>query len=237
MTPRIGAAVRLLASVMIASGSLFGAYSYYYTDSFATINKSAWTVNGAPLIGSAGLRTDGQASLISTVAVPGGSSDYEVRITPGMSTGSGAYDILLRATPDALSGWPVTQGSAYVFRMEITTYYMARLDVYRMVNGSLTVLGSMWIQTLAQLRAVVSGSVLAVYSGPSRIWITTDGAIPSGQPGVQVEMVPDINGIRTAELGPPDRIAPNPVASISASTFPNPCTTSLTAESTEIAEA
>ncbi len=72
--------IAALLLVLLVPTLLEAAYSYYYSDTLATINLSNWRQNGSVTGTSAGLTatsTNG-GSLISLLAIPDGSSQYEV---------------------------------------------------------------------------------------------------------------------------------------------------------------
>src|SRR5438128_1993453 len=97
---------RLIPAVFFAA-TLFGAYTYYYTDTLQSVDTTKWTQNGSVAATGSGLTatTPGGGSLISTVAVPDGSSDYEVKATLTLTQSGGTYVSYLRASSDAL-GYP-----------------------------------------------------------------------------------------------------------------------------------
>jgi hypothetical protein len=95
-------AVLALAAAIPASA----AYTYYYTDSLTTSLPANWYQNGTVQFGSSGFSTissnAGDGTLISKVAVPDGTSEYEVKATltnPG--TYFGEFLFYLDATPNA----------------------------------------------------------------------------------------------------------------------------------------
>ncbi len=73
-------------------------YQYYYSDSFSTVNTSNWYVNGSLTTGSSGLTSSSTGAVISKVAVPDGSSFYEVKMTLALTANGGKYYSYLRAT-------------------------------------------------------------------------------------------------------------------------------------------
>lgn len=89
-------------------------YQYYYTDPLTSVNSSNWVQNGSVTATSTGLTatTSGGGSLISSIAVPDGTSDYEVKTTLTLATSGGTYVSYLRASPDAKTG-PGATGTFY----------------------------------------------------------------------------------------------------------------------------
>src|SRR5260370_39608534 len=96
---------RLLA-ILTAPACLFAAYTYYYTDTLTSINTTNWYQNGSltPTTGGLTAPTANGGSLISKIAVPGGSSDYEVKSVLALPSNGGTYVQLVRATSHAMSG-------------------------------------------------------------------------------------------------------------------------------------
>src|SRR5712692_1077986 len=94
---------RLLLPVLFAT-PLLAVYTYYYSDTLTGINASNWTQNGVLSTSGSGLTSaDGNGgSLISTVSVPDGSNDYEVRATVNLTASGGNYISYLRASANAL---------------------------------------------------------------------------------------------------------------------------------------
>ncbi|MCI0621048.1 MAG: hypothetical protein L0387_05140, partial [Acidobacteria bacterium] len=108
----------VLAWLLLFAVPAWAAYQYYYSDLFTSIDLTKWTQNGCCTpttfqIGSGGglalsAYQPWGGSLISTLAIPDGTSDYEVKMSASFNTGGGAYIIYMRATNDALSieNWP-----------------------------------------------------------------------------------------------------------------------------------
>ncbi len=85
------------------------------------------------------------SSLISKVAVPDGSSNYEVRTTLTLTQSGGTYTTYLRATSNAMSG-PSAAGTAYAIEVQNPTFSgsacSATLAIYKIISGSVTTLGT-----------------------------------------------------------------------------------------------
>lgn len=130
-----------------ACSALFAAYTYYLTDTLTSINTTNWTQNGTLTAGSGGLTSSNAngGSLISKVAVPDGTSDYEVRTTLTLAQSGGTYVTYLRASSNALSG-PAVAGTAYAFEVQNPTFSgsacTATLASYKIISGSVTTLSS-----------------------------------------------------------------------------------------------
>ena len=83
---------RFLIALVIC-GCLFGAYNYYYTDAFASINASYWTQNGVLSGGGYGLTSADSSggSVISTTTAPGLANEYEVASSLRLTQSGGTY--------------------------------------------------------------------------------------------------------------------------------------------------
>jgi len=96
---------RLLALLLTPPGCLLASYTYYYTDSLTSINTTNWYQNGSLTATSGGLTapTINGGALISKLAVPDGSANYEIKSTLTLPVSGGTYVQLLRATSNAVS--------------------------------------------------------------------------------------------------------------------------------------
>jgi len=97
------------ALFFLIPSSLFGAYTYYYSEPAA--NPANWTINGDSTFTSSG-----GGSQISSLPVPDGTSDYEVRTTLSIKASGGTFITYLRASTDALNG-PNAAGTYYAFEL------------------------------------------------------------------------------------------------------------------------
>src|SRR5690242_14791625 len=97
---------RTAVTVALVARALFGAYQFYYTDTLTTINTTNWGQNGSVSATTSGLTASSSngGSLISKVAVPDGSSEYEVKTTLALTASGGTYVTYLRGSADAMSG-------------------------------------------------------------------------------------------------------------------------------------
>ncbi len=135
---------RILLPVLLAT-PLLAVYTYYYSDTLTGINTSNWTQNG-PLSASGSGLTSVDAnggSLISTIAVPDGSSDYEVRTTLNLTASGGYYMSYLRASANTLLATGNT-GTFYAVEIANPTFSgsscSALLLILKSVSGSVTYL-------------------------------------------------------------------------------------------------
>jgi RHS repeat-associated protein len=199
------------AIVAAACSTLLFAYSYYYTDSLTSINTSNWTENGTLTAGTGGLTssaTDG-GSLISKVAVPDGTSNYEVKTTLTLTQSGGTYITYLHASSNAMSG-PAPTGTTYAFEVQNPTFSgsscSATLAGYKIINGAVTALAAVTIvcHNGVTIRAVYTSNdtQLVVYVDNVDVWWASDASIASGQPGIGVRGAPSGNSIAQVQLGP-----------------------------------
>src|SRR5271167_171469 len=94
----------LLATCLLMLGfgptPMLAAYSYYYSDDLTVLYAGNWAQNGTVSFTSSGLTassTDG-GSLISAIAVPDDTSDYEVMTTLNPTASGGTFVTYLRAS-------------------------------------------------------------------------------------------------------------------------------------------
>ena len=210
----------------------FAAYQYYYSDDLTSINPSNWFQNGSVTATSEGLTAPGTngGSLISTIPIPDGTNEYEVKTKLHLTTSGGTYVQYLRASSDALSG-PSPSGSYVAVEIQNPTWngyrYDATLAVYKRSGGQITLLGSrsVFVRNRSTVRTVlIWGSSLIVYLD-GKFWSWTPGIDVSGvMPGVGARATPAGNSISLVEFGPRDRTGP-PVGvdpdTIGSSVFPN----------------
>ena len=187
-TIAIGAAV-----VAAACSAAFATYTYYYTDGLTSINTSNWTENGTLTAGSGGLTSSNSngGSLISKVAVPDGSSNYEVKTTLTLTQSGGTYVTYLRASTNAMSG-PAPAGTTYAFEVQNPTFSgsacTATMASYKIINGSVTTLATTTIpcnngMTVRAIYTALSNQIIVYVNGGIYL-LTADSSIASGQPGV-----------------------------------------------------
>ena len=207
-------AIRILIPAAVLVGFLtllFAAYSYYYTDNFATIDPTKWAGSGT---GNGPGLTSG--TLISTVAVPGGSREYEVKSTLAIpSSGySATFRQYLRADPNG--------GSSH-YRVEFYTFTnysgvcTGTVQVIKRDSGGVeTQLGSALTgcSNPVTLRSLVTESayvvvfvnnVMALYLPDTGPWIQSYDR----RPGVGVSGGASGNAMTQAELGNRDTVAPS----------------------------
>jgi RHS repeat-associated protein len=198
-----------LSAVVVAAGStLLATYAYYYTDSLTTITTN-WTENGTLSAGAGGLTSSNSngGSLISTVTVPDGTSNYEVKTTLTLAYSGGTYVTYLRASSNAMSG-PAAAGTTYAFEVQNPTFSgsgcTATLAGYSIISGVVTLLSSTGIvcNTGMTVRSVITpNNQIVVYINNSEVLFVRNTAISSGQPGIGVRGAPSGNSISQVQLG------------------------------------
>jgi hypothetical protein len=207
-----------------------GGYLYYYTDPMTSINASAWTQNGTLTAGAGGL-TSADAnggSLISRVAVPDGTSDYEVAMTLNLASSGGSYIAYVKASPDARLG-PVTTGTFYAMELAnptvTATACTSTLNIWKSINGSLTLLAQTTVRCHngMVLRAIGRTGTTSILVDNVFYGWTPDTSLTSGQAGVGVRGAPAGNAVSLVRLGPIDRTPPSSVSAqtVKSSVFSN----------------
>ncbi len=224
-------AAPLVAAATAATTALWAAYSYYYTDNLTSIDPTKWTQNGSVTPGAGGLTapTTNGGSLISLVAVPDGTSDYEVKSTLTLPVSGGTWVHYLRASTDALSG-PAPTGSFYAVELQNPTFTgstcSATLAIYSRVNGVLTLHTSTATPCRSgmTMRSVVLGNsrILAYVDDVYYAGVTLT-SLATGKPGIGARATPSGSSLAQVQLGPLDRVAPSAVnsQSVGSSLFPN----------------
>jgi RHS repeat-associated protein len=218
---------------LVAAPALYAAYQYYYTDPLTSVDPAKWRINGSVTPTAGGLTgPSGQGgSLISLLAVPDGSSAYEIKTTLTLTASGGYYAHYLHASTDALHG-PAAQGVYYAVELLSPAFSgsscVAGLAVIKRVNGEVTWLAYTTVACRDQmvLRSVwlpAPWQHISVYVDDRQALLVSDSSIPSGQPGVGARETPAGNAISSVALGPADRVAPaSPQAqSFASAAFPN----------------
>jgi hypothetical protein len=202
---------------LLAASCADAQYTYYFSDTFSSINNTNWYPNGTISGGSSGL--NGWGSVISKVAVLGPSTtNYEVKTTYNLSASGGVYETYLRATSNADINGSVT-GTFYAVQLTPTfsgSTCTAGLVVYKSINGSPTSIhtqSGVPCNNQMTMRSVMIGTWIIIYINNYYVGAVQDTSSPitSGQPGVGVLNTPAGNGIARVDLGPWDNVAPNPV--------------------------
>ncbi len=203
-------------------------YQYYDTDALTSINANSWTQNGVGSAGTSGYTSSDAngGSLISKIAVPDGTSLYEVKTTLALVASGGTYTTYLHGTSNALAANGNT-GTFYAIQIANPTFSsggvtcVATLTVSKSVSGTVTTLSSASIpcHNGMTVRAVAGHySWLAILIDNRLSAFLNDTAIAAGMPGIGVSGAPAGNTIAKAELGPINNVAPSAVISTSIAT-------------------
>jgi hypothetical protein len=139
----------LVAALALCGLTARGAYTYYYTEAFGTLSSN-WTVNGDMVVSYPNVITNSSydigGALISSVAVPDGSSNYDVTTSLNSYSAYGLYTIYLRASSDTTSGGAA--GTYYA--VSINNIGSPVLQIQSRVSGVLSTLYSSSLSALPQ---------------------------------------------------------------------------------------
>jgi hypothetical protein len=195
-------------------------YRYYFSDHLAAISTDSWSVKGDASSVGGGLTSASAsgAALLSRVAVPDGSSEYEVRAALNLKQSGGVYTVYLHASPDALSG-PAAAGSYYAVELQNPTFTdkgcTATLDISKRSSETVTSLHS---ETVACNDGMVLRAVSAA-DGHIGVWLNhwtlislDDSEVAAGAAGIGVRGAPATNSVSAVDLGQLDRLAPGPLS-------------------------
>lgn len=168
-------------------------------------------------------------AVLSSVAVPDGTADYEVRATLTIAQNGGSFIVYLRATTGSLlqGGNPGTYFAVDLSSPNCSgTNCSALLYLFQSVAGSISYWGGSAVpcHNGSVLRAMIRGNTIAVYIDDVLYGLYDASAISTGgHPGVGMVGPPTANGIARVELGPADRTAPTAVnaGTVQTSSFPN----------------
>ena len=194
-------------------------YRYYFSDQLSTLSPDNWSIKG-DATGVDGLTSASAsgAALISRVAVPDGSSEYEVRAALNLKESGGVYSIYLHASPDAMAG-PAAAGSFYAIELQNPTFTekgcTATLAISKRSSETVTSLHSEPV-------ACHDGMVLRAVSGADGhlgVWLDhwnltmlDDSEVAAGRPGIGVRGAPATNSLSAVDFGQLDRLAPGPLS-------------------------
>jgi hypothetical protein len=219
----------LAALALAAAIPSWGAYTYYYTDALTSSLPANWNQNGTVQFGSGGFSTissnAGEGTLISKVAVPDGTSEYEVKATIN-NPNSYAGEFLFYLDATSTAGPETLAGSFYqVVYAPLSGGYIG----VTCVNGgtwSTIASGSFPPHNGMVFRLVrrADGQIIVYVDNHIVLW-AKDTTISSGQPGIgmisyQAQTLPAAS-ISQVQLGPCDRIAPVTPAIPTFNVFPS----------------
>jgi RHS repeat-associated protein len=198
------------------------AYQPYYSDALTSVNTANWYQNGTITTSSGGFTSTGAGSLISKVAVPDGTSEYQVKMTLKLTASGGYYLAYLHGSSNAMAAGAPT-GTYYAVQLAQPAFSggacSGTLQIYSLDGNGVTILSSASIPChdgMTITGVMVGGGVggspqILVYCDDSFAMSAAVTSLPSGAPGVGVAYAPSGNSISKAELGPRDRIAPTAV--------------------------
>ena len=194
-------------------------YRYYLSDKLSSLSTDNWAIKGDANAadGFTSASANG-AALLSKVAVPDGSSEYEVRASLSLKASGGVYTIYLHASPDAMSG-PAASGSYYAIELQNPTFTekgcTATLAISKRSSETVTSLHS-------QTAACNDGMVLRAVAGADGhlgVWLNhwnlitvDDSEVAAGQPGIGARSAPAENSLSAVDLGQLDRLSPGPLS-------------------------
>jgi len=195
-------------------------YRYYLSDKLTTLSTDNWAIRGDASFASDGVTSssDSGAVLLSRVAVPDGSSEYEVRASLNLKESGGVYTIYLHASPDALAA-PAGAGSYYAVEVQNPTFTekgcSATLSISKRSSETVTELHSESITCHdgMALRAVAAADGrLGVWLDYWNLTRIEDAEVTGGVAGVGVRSAPADNSVGGVDLGQLDRLTPGPLA-------------------------
>lgn len=221
-------AIRLLVGFAAVASVASAAYTPYFTDTMASYQSSYWTENGSLSFGSQnGYPTQtGIATLVSKVAIPDGTSSYEVKETLH-NVLYGNYKLLLRASSNAdayhCTGSPSYYSGAFAFAYSYPSP-VATFTLTKCVSGTSTTLGSTNIPLLADgttIRMMINDNgVIAAYVNDGLVFNTTDHSITTGSPGVAFDgYSSSLSSATNVLLAPADRVAPVSLPTVTVSAY------------------
>ncbi len=206
---------KLAVMLLLGCRMMPGAYQYYLYDN--SFGPGPWTYIGNVTAGPMGLYG---GHLVSTVPVPDGTNEYEVKSELRIWYPGGTYTHYLRANANLTTYYSVSLTSVTVNSVNCT----ATLNVRKVVNSVVTLLSSSAVgcRDGIAMRSVYTAGQILVYLDNVYVGGSYDTSITSGQPGVGVTpQFYEFGLMATVYLGTLDRTAPSPVntQSIAASSF------------------
>ncbi len=210
-------------AVLLLPQAGFGAYQYYVTDTLQNSSTSAqsWRINGAtPSQDANGLATWDSTALISTVAVPDGSSHYEVAAKIHLNNDGGYYTLYLNASPDAVLDNNQITGTFYAFtvgNIQINNgVCSATVWLDRVVNGNDTTVGSNTVPcgdgiVYHAVSDSIDGLLRFYVNGVQPLYYADAQPLTGGAAGLGAACLWGGDSITLAEIGLADHVAPNAV--------------------------
>jgi hypothetical protein len=225
--------VLVLLVVPSATAQPVTPYPYVYTDQFSTINTTSWYANNAANLsaGATGLTSSSQTggSLIYTNAPGNITQHHEVKAKLRLTQSGGYYVVYFRASANAQFAPGAMTGTYYAAEVTGVTVndsgYTATVSVYKVVNGSATLLSSFlqrfWNGSL-ELRAISTPDIITLITeGERRFW-APETSISQGSGGIGIRAAPAGNSISLAQVGVRESVPPNPLNPANIATYVTP---------------
>ncbi len=225
--------------LLVQTTALFGQYQYYQSDTLTSINTTNWWNNGNPSFTSQGLSAQGNAALLSNLAVPDGSNDYEVKTT--VAFGDNSQGDLVAVAYLRVQGNPLEENAIQYYSVETDVSSSTGSCSYSLYKhytdsgGPHTIFfaqGGGACHNGSVLRSVVVtlsniDSIFQIYIDDQLVGSIFDvTGVTYGAPGLGIKngCLSGCGGlISRVDIGPRDRIAPNAVnpATIGTSVWAN----------------
>ncbi len=218
-----------LAVFLAQATSLFGAYQYYQSDTFSSFNSANWWVIGNAVATAQGLSAQGDAAVISTVPIPDGSWDYEVKITLALADNSQGDLLPVIYLRD--QGNPLDNNAFWYYSVEFDassstgtcsySVYRHRTDSsgvtnYLIAQGGGACHNGSTIRSIVYISPPNVDAFFGIYIDDQLVGSIIDASgFPYGVPGVGIKSgcLSGCGGtISRVDIGLKDRISPNAVS-------------------------
>jgi hypothetical protein len=176
----------------LMAGGLYPSPNYVYDGAAWAPGGSTtnWQANGGASFGSSAITFGSGGSVMSTKAVSGVTTDYEVKSQMTAASGANYVQFVRASSTSVVAG----SGSYISVELNVLTYtgspasVAATLNVNQCVSGTVTTISSTSATVLTgstnTLRTVVYGQMLWVIFNGQWVWSATIPTITAGQPGV-----------------------------------------------------
>jgi len=194
---------KLLGFALLLTCPAWAGYTYYLTDTLATIDGSKWIATGAPNASRTGLSASSAAggTLVSRIPIPDGSTEGEVSMTLTLIGSGGTYTEFLQASADARTAQSGT-GSYLAFEMQNPKFDKAGKCLANFVllqsTGGTTKLVASFLHTCRNgmvMRMAVHGGTALVWPDLAAPMEFPIAATAAGQPGIGTTGTPAGNSI------------------------------------------
>ena len=223
---------RLVVGLAASVFSLYGAYTYDYSENPVITDSTRWSSNGSPSFSSLGVTFSGSGgSLISSIPISvesgGSQNDYEVNTTLALNSGGGTYIHFFRTNSGAVQSGSGTYLSAeLVVPSGFSSPGAATLNIKgkQSVNGSVIQFGSTSVTASngMTMRTVIWGQKLWIFINNVQVWTGSNFPTLTGNPGIGGYNMPSGSGFSSVNLGHHDTVAPSQIAAttVASSVFP-----------------